>query len=154
ARSYAPSIATARRQRENNEEQPGSVEVLSRDQLNAYPYWSSAFSSQHKDHRYYEIIEDTLHPEFAYRYFVVRDGSGTIRGVQPFFILDQDLLVGASPRLRPLIDALRRLWPRFMRAKTVMAGCVAGEGHLDGGDATTWFANAALLAACIEKHAR
>src|SRR5262249_43993510 len=52
------------------------------------------------------------------------------------------------------IDILRRLRPQFMRTKTMMVGCVAGEGHLDGDDATTWSANAGLLAASIEQHAR
>jgi hypothetical protein len=147
-------MRAAHQQREPVEQRRGRVEVLSRDQLAACLHWRFAFSSQHKDHRYYEIVEDSLHPEFKYRYFVMRDGSDSIRGIQPFFVLDQDLLAGMSPRLAPAIEALRRRWPRFMRAKTLMVGCVAGEGHLDGGDAATWSANAELLAASIEQHAR
>jgi len=38
--------------------------------------------------------------------------------------------------------------------KTMMVGCVAGEGHLDDADETTRAANAKLLAAAIEDHAR
>jgi len=48
--------------------------------------WQRAFASQHKDSRYYEIVEDTLHPEFHYLYFAVRDCGGEIRAIQPSFI--------------------------------------------------------------------
>jgi hypothetical protein len=36
--------------------------------------------------RYYEIVEDTLHPEFHYLYFAIRDCGGEIRTIQPSFI--------------------------------------------------------------------
>ena len=41
----------------------------------------------------------------------------------------------AAP-LQRLVGGLRRLWPRFMRARTLMVGCAAGEGHLDGDEAS------------------
>jgi predicted N-acyltransferase len=31
-----------------------------------------------------------------------------------------------------IIRAIRRVWPRFLLARTLMVGCAAGEGHLDG----------------------
>src|SRR5690349_6063120 len=92
------------------------VEVAERDSLRLLPFWQVAFAAERKDHRYYELIEDTLHPEFDYRYFVIRDESGKAQGVQPFFLADQDILVGLGSRFRPLIGALRKVWPRFMRA--------------------------------------
>jgi hypothetical protein len=132
----------------------GSVEVRSRRELVHCSRWTKAFGSERKDRRFYELVEDTIHPEFDYRYFVIKDDGGEIRAVQPFFILDQDLLVGASPRIGALTRFVRRLWPRWMRLRTLMVGCVAGEGHLDGDDASADGAHARLLAAAIVSHAR
>jgi predicted N-acyltransferase len=131
----------------------GVVEVISRDRLRNCSHWLSAFASQHKDHRYYEIVEDTIHPEFDYWYFVIRDSEGAIRAIQPFFILDQDILAGVGPHFGRLIEATRLLWPRFMYLKTLMVGCVAGEAHLDDGDDQTRNANAQLLNNAIVRHA-
>jgi hypothetical protein len=129
------------------------VEVVVRDDLRRSPRWRLAFANERKDHRYYELVEDTLHPEFDYRYFVMKDAAGQVCAVQPFFLLDQDLLTGARPRFGVLIDALRWMWPRLLRARTLMVGCVAGEGHLDGDEACQR-ACAELLASTITRHAR
>jgi hypothetical protein len=130
------------------------VNVVSRRQLRNCRHWQRAYASQHKDHRYYEIIEDTIHPEFDYRYFAIRNDQGEIHAIQPFFILDQDILAGARPYCGRLIAAIRLLWPRFMFMKTMMVGCVAGEAHLDCGDDSTRAANVELLAGAIVRHAR
>jgi len=118
---------------------PRCLEVIARDDLQRCPRWQVAFANERKDHRYYELVEDTLHPEFEYRYFVLKDTVGQVSAVQPFFLLNLDLLVGASPRYRVLIDVARWMWPRLMRARTLMVGCVAGEGHLDGDEACNWY---------------
>jgi hypothetical protein len=132
----------------------GSVEVVSRLEAMQCRHWSNALGSDAKDRRYYELVEDTIHAEFDYRYFIVRDWSGEICAIQPFFILDQDLLVGAKPRIGRVTDFIRRLWPRFMRMRTLMVGCVAGEGHLDGQDEFAQRTSARLLASAIVKKAR
>jgi Peptidogalycan biosysnthesis/recognition len=131
----------------------GSLCVISRRELRTCLYWQRAFASQHKDHRYCDLINDTLHPEFDYLYFVLKDVQGEIRAVQPFFILDQDILAGTPPYLRYLIDVIRHPWPRFMFMKTMMVGCVAGEAQLDDGSDSERAASAELLAWEIEKHA-
>jgi Peptidogalycan biosysnthesis/recognition len=131
-----------------------SVVVISRHQLADCPHWQRAFSSQHKDHRYYEIVAETLHREFKYLFFAIRGSQGEIRAIQPFFILDQDILVGLRPYLGRLIDAVRLRWPRFMYLTTIMIGCVAGEAHLDCADESTCAADIALLAGAIVAHAR
>jgi hypothetical protein len=130
------------------------VDVVSRQELQDCPRWRCAFAAQHKDRRYYEITEDTLHPEFDYRYFIITNPAGDVAAIQPFFILDQDILAGIHPRFQPLIDTIRRRWARFMRMKTMMVGCVAGEGHLDDGDEQTRAAVAGSLAGAIVRHAR
>jgi hypothetical protein len=130
------------------------VEVVSQRDVKQSRHWANAFGLEAKDRRYYELIEDTIHDEFDYRYFVVRDAGGEICAVQPCFVLDQDLLVGAKPRVRLLADLIRRVWPRFMRARTLMVGCAAGEGHIDGENETDQRASAQLLASSILDEAR
>jgi hypothetical protein len=129
------------------------LEVAARGDLQTCTRWQVAFANERKDHRYYELVEDTLHPDFDYRYFVIKDTAGRVCAVQPFFLMDLDLLVGASPRFGGLIDAIRRIWPRLMRARALMVGCVAGEGHLDG-DEACHRAGAELLASTIAEHTR
>jgi hypothetical protein len=128
------------------------VEVVSRSELAYCRHWSSAFADTRKHRGYYELVEDTIRQGFDYRYFVIRDALGEVQAVQPFFMLDQDMLAG-SRTIAPLIAAVRRLWPRFLKLRTLMVGCTAGEGHLDG-DEGARADNARALAAAIRAHAR
>jgi Peptidogalycan biosysnthesis/recognition len=130
------------------------VNVISRQQLQSCLHWQRAFAAQHKDRRYYEIVEDTIHPEFDYWYFAIRDQQGEIQAIQPFFILDQDILAGVHPHFSRLMHAIRLQWPRFMFMKTMMVGCAAGEAHLDGRDEPAGVAIAQSLAGAIVEHAR
>jgi hypothetical protein len=131
-----------------------TVEIWTRRDVADDPHWSRAFVNQRKDCRYYELIEDTINPEFEYRYFVFKDGTGTIRAVQPFFVLDLDLLIGAGPRYGSLIKRVRRFCPRFMRLRTLMVGCAAGEGHLDAADEGGRHAIVQVLRLAIHRLAR
>jgi hypothetical protein len=131
-----------------------NVKIISRRELRHCRQWQRAFASQHKDSRYYEVVEDTIHPEFHYLYFAARDCGGEIRAIQPFFVLDQDILAGLRAYCGGVIDAIRRRWPRFMVMKTMMIGCVAGEAHLDDAGEVVRVATTELLAAEIIGHAR
>lgn len=133
--------------------QHGSVGLVSRTELRRCHHWKRAFVGKRKDHRYYELVEDTLQQGFDYRYFAVKDAHGEVRAVQPFFILDQDLTIGVSPKIAVLIKSIRCVWPRCLMMRTLMVGCAAGEGHLDG-DELSLHANARLLASAIVAHAR
>jgi hypothetical protein len=135
-------------------DQKGGVEITSRDALSRCPHWARAFASKRKDHRYYEIVEETIPQGFEYRYFAIKDEHGKVRAVQPFFIHDQDLLEGISPRARWVVAGMRRAWPRFMRMRTLMVGCVAGEGHLDDADGMSSDWQVRLLASTLVRHAR
>ena len=107
-----------------------SCHVVSRADLHRYPLWRSTFSALRKDHRYYEILEDTLHHNaFDYRYFVITDATGDALAIQPFFLMDQDMLEGVAS-MAPVLACIRKLLPRFMTVRTLMVGCAAGEGHL------------------------
>ena len=136
-----------------DEPQRRSVDVLARADLADLPHWRGAFAGSRKDHRFYELVEDTILQGFDYRYFAIRDADGAIRAIQPFFILDQDLLAGAAGRMRRVVDAVRRIWPRLLVLRTMMVGCAVGEGCLDGCDASH-AANARILAPAILRHAR
>ena len=119
------------------------VTVATRDQLAACPRWTRAFASQYKDHRFYELLEDTV-AQFEYRYLLLRDAKGDVCSIQPFFIVDQDLVAGI-PGVGHIAGLMRRLWPRFMRLRTMMVGCAAGEGHVDAGDDRSHAMIASLL---------
>src|SRR5436190_2716017 len=132
----------------------GRVDIVARRELEDLPEWRKAFADVRKDHRYYELVEDTLEQGFDHRYFLVRDASGSIVAIQPFLLLDQDLLAAASPRIGAIAGRLRRAWPRFLRLRTLMIGCAAGEGHLGGHDEAGRQLAARVLAGGVLRHAR
>src|SRR5262245_63969234 len=106
---------------------PGpAVRIAWRGEIADLPHWQSAFANERKDHRYYELVEDTLTDGFKYGYLVVEDDHAA-RAIQPFFLVDQDLLAGMSAGVKKILVRVRSLWPRFMRARTLMVGCAAGE---------------------------
>ena len=123
----------------------GVVSVATLEQLAALPEWERAFAHQRKDRRYYEVVEETILQGFDYRYFVLQDRQGEVRAVQPFFLLNQDLLQGSGPLLQRWAAKLRKLFPRCLTIRTLMVGCAAGEGHLCHEDA----GNAAWIADCL-----
>jgi hypothetical protein len=130
----------------------GTVKIASRREIALLPHWKTAFAGERKDNRFYELLEDTLRDGFDYGYFVIRDNKD-VCAIQPYFVLDQDLVAGVDRHAKKLIGRIRRLWPRFMRARTLMVGCVAGEGHLDG-DELSQKANAELLSRSLHRLAR
>lgn len=131
-----------------------SVEVVTRAELDSCAAWRSMFAGERKDYRYYEIIEDTLPDNLEYRYFAVRDDAGRIRAVQPFFLLDQDIVEGVKPAYVRWVSSVRRVNPRFLKLRTLMVGCSAGEGHLACADNLPATVIAELLSRDIVKHAR
>jgi hypothetical protein len=129
------------------------VEVCSRAALPEYEHWKSAFMWERMDHRFYELVEDTITQGFEYQYFIIRDTNGAVQAIQPFFVLDQDLLAGSSPTTQQLVNQLRLIWPRLLKMRTLMVGCSVGEGHLDG-DGASHQSTAGQLASAIVGHAR
>jgi hypothetical protein len=103
---------------------------MSRADLARCNCWRHAFADKRKDSRYYELVEDTIREGFEYKYFAIEDEHREVIAIQPFFLLDQDLVAGVNPKIRVLIDSIRRVWPRFLKMRTLMVGCVAGKGTL------------------------
>jgi predicted N-acyltransferase len=126
--------------------------VVSRGELENCSVWRSMFAASRKDHRYYEILEDTVRDRFDYRYFVITDENDDTLAVQPFFVMDQDMLEGVAALAKPLA-AVRRVFPRFLLMRTLMVGCSAGEGHLASSPRISAEEIAATLAANIVRHA-
>jgi predicted N-acyltransferase len=110
---------------------PGGIAtVLGRGDLARSGEWRVAFRDQCKDHRYYELIEQTLANDFEYQYLLLRDSSATVRGIQPFFFVQQNLVEGVPGGIRRVVDFLRRKFPKFLTLRVLMVGCAAGEGHI------------------------
>jgi hypothetical protein len=121
--AIGPAVSSARRD-------SFSISVLSRAELSGCAPWASTFTDQRKDHRYYEILDDTLRGNFEYRYFAIVDRNDHVRAVQPFFLVDQDILEGLGAERIDWIASVRRFYPRFLKLRTLMVGCSAGEAHL------------------------
>jgi len=107
-----------------------SISVVSRAELSGCAPWTSTFTDQRKDYRYYEILDDTLRGHFEHRYFAIVDSRGHTRAIQPFFLVDQDILEGLGAERVYLISLVRRFYPRFLKLRALMVGCSAGEAHL------------------------
>ncbi len=107
----------------------GQARILSLAAVRTLAEWPEALRAQAKDHRFYELIEETLHCGFEHHYLVLEDDAGTIRGVQPLFFVQQNLVEGV-PALRAVVEFVRRRFPRFLTMRLLMVGCAAGAGHL------------------------
>ena len=106
--------------------------VALRDEVRASPLWQQAFAKSRKDRRYYDIVEDTMHPEITHRYLMISDSHGHAGSVQPFFVHAIDMCEGVQGKAKSWIESIRRFWPSFLKTRVLMVGCVAGEGALDG----------------------
>jgi hypothetical protein len=129
------------------------VDVLSPADVRQCRRWKRVLVSQRKDHRYYAIVDETIRQGFNYRYFAIRDNSGDVRAIVPFFQLEVDLVAGLPQRVRRAAELLRRGWPRFMQMPAIMVGCAAGEGHLDDPDELSHAEQAQRLSESIMRHA-
>ena len=122
----------------------GVAKIATLADLQGSEAWKRAFQDKCKDHRYYEIIEQTLANDFEYRYMLLEDQAGYVRAIQPIFFVRQNLVEGVPGKLRTIVDLVRRKFPRFVTMRVLMVGCAAGEGHLGACDANDepWAAQA------------
>ncbi len=88
------------------------------------------FRDRCKDHRFYEIMAQTLETDFQYEYLILEDSSGKVRAIQPLFFVRQNVCEGLSGRMRRIVDHLQRRFPRFLTMRLLMVGCAAGESYL------------------------
>jgi predicted N-acyltransferase len=120
------------------------AKIVTSSELRNRSAWQRAFHNKCKDHRYYEIVEETLKSGFEYHYLVLKDDSGNVRAIQPVFFLRQNLIEGVPGKISSIVDRLRKVFPRFLTMRVLMVGCTAGMGDLDASDEKdeTWVANA------------
>lgn len=123
-----------------------AVSVLTLAEVRELPEWKTAFQERAKDSRYFELVEETINPEFEYRYLAVHDSKGGVLAIQPFVLLDQDILEGAGARAKAIAKKLRNVWPSFARIRVLMVGNAAGPGYLQPADPERKAAAARILA--------
>src|SRR6266516_3012230 len=132
----------------------GLARILTRAELQNCDAWKRAFRNKCKDHRYYEIVEETLEGDFEHHYLVLQDDSGNVRAIQPVFFVRQDIVEGVPGKIRSVVDLIRKKFPRFLTMRVLMVGCAAGTGDLGARDEkdALWVANA--LQASLRTYAR
>jgi predicted N-acyltransferase len=132
----------------------GVVKVVTLAELRNCHAWKPAFERKCKDHRYYEIIEETLTDGFEHHYLVIEDDSGKQRAIQPVFFVRQNLVEGVPGKISSIVDRVRGFFPRFLTMRVLMVGCAAGTGDLGACEKSEepWVAHA--LRASVRTYAR
>src|SRR6266516_803473 len=132
----------------------GFAKITSLADLQNCDPWPRAFRNKCKDHRYYEIVEETLEGDFEHHYLLLEDQAGTIRAIQPAFLVRQNLVEGVPGKIRSVVDVIRKIFPRFLTVRVLMVGCAAGTGDLGACDKKdeSWVAQA--LQANLRPYAR
>jgi hypothetical protein len=123
----------------------GRAYVVEPAALRGSAEWEYITAGKRKDHRLLQIISETIIQDFSYRYLVMEDQKGRVRGIQPFFLIQQDLLGGKSGVPKKALDSIRTVLPRFLTMKTLMVGLTVGEGALGARtEDAEWISNALL----------
>src|SRR5437870_10221886 len=132
----------------------GAAKVVTLAELQNCGAWKRALQNKCKDHRYYEIVEETLQNDFEHHYLLLEHKSGNVRAIQPVFFVRQNLVEGVPGKIRSAIDGVRKILPRFLTMRVLMVGCAAGTGDLGGCDQRdeAWVASALL--ASLRTYAR
>jgi hypothetical protein len=92
--------------------------------------WADGLRHQANDHRYYELTQDALGHQFEHYYLLLQDKAGKTRAIQPFLMVNQDLVTGMPKAFRRGMDKVRQKFPAALVMRMLMVGCSAGEGHL------------------------
>jgi hypothetical protein len=132
----------------------GVAKVVTLAELQNCGAWRRAFKNKCQDHRYYEIVEETLQNDFEHHYLLLEDSLGNVRAMQPVFFVRQNLVEGVPGKIRSVVDVVRKILPRFLTMRVLMIGCAAGTGDLGACDQRdeAWVASALL--ASLRTYAR
>jgi len=95
-----------------------------------YETWIGCFENKAVDHRYYEIVHESLKNQFGHYYLLLKDSAELTRAIQPFLVVSQDLVTGTPPFVRNPVTWIRNFVPGFLKLRMLMVGCSAGEGEL------------------------
>ena len=132
----------------------GAVKVVTLAELQNCEAWKRAFRNKCKDHRYYEIVDETLEGDFEHHYLLLEDDFGNVRAVQPVFFVRQNLVEGMRGKTRSVVDFVRKKFPRFLTMRVLMVGCAAGTGDLGACDDANEKWTARALFAVLRTYAR
>ena len=121
----------------------GVAKIVTRSELVHHEAWQRAFHNKCQDHRYYEIVEETVEGGFEHRYLLLEDDSNKTRAIQPVFFVRQNLVEALPAKISSMVDRVRKVFPRFLTMRVLMVGCAAGTGDLSAGEEKdeTWLAN-------------
>lgn len=108
----------------------GTARIVKPADARKLDVWQHAFEGKYKDHRYYALIEETLSNDFDFRYLLVEDDDGNVRGIQSIFFVRQNLVEGVRGAFRSIVEGVRKTFPRFLTMRVLMIGCAAGAGEL------------------------
>src|SRR5213595_1298324 len=134
--------------------QRGIAKVLTLAELQNCAAWQRALQNKSKDHRYYEIVEETLECGFEHYYLLIEHNPGDVRAVQPVFFVRQNLVEGVPGKIRAVVDTIRKIFPRFLTMRVLMVGCAAGTGDLGACDKSDEAWTAQALRASLRTYAR
>jgi predicted N-acyltransferase len=112
----------------------GVAKVLALAELQNCGAWKRALQNKCKDHRYYEIVQETLQCGFEHHYLLIEDHAGQVRAIQPVFFVRQNLVEGVRGKVRSMVGTIRKVFPRFLTMRVLMVGCGAGAGDLGACD--------------------
>ena len=135
----------------------GTAEIFARTTDVDPQLWADAFGDHPKDFEYYRLIEETMTDHFTYRYLVLRDTKGVPAALQPLLIVDQDLSASSNGGILRAVKLIRRIAPRFLQTRMLMAGCLVGDGKLgllpgaNAQQAAEWLGEALVLLAKQER---
>src|SRR5947208_1092089 len=132
----------------------GTARILTLSGVRDLEAWKRAFQDKCKDHRYYELIDETLANEFEYHYALLEDDSGNVRAIQPIFFVRQNLVEGMRGAFRKIVDLVRKTFPQFLTMRVLMIGCAAGAGDLGVCDSNDERWTAEALGATLRNYAR
>jgi len=120
------------------------AKVLQLRELKTCDAWKRVLQNKCQDHRYYEIVEETLECGFEHHYLLLADASGDVRAIQPLFFVQQNLVEGVRGKIRSIVEGIRKVFPHFLTMRVLMVGCGAGTGDLGACDERDepWVANA------------
>lgn len=108
----------------------GRAEVANRIPESEAATWAAGLQHEANDHRYYELTHDALGHQFEHYYLLLKDHAGNTRAIQPFLMVNQDLVTGMPAPIRRGVAKLRQHFPSALIMRMLMVGCSAGEGHL------------------------
>lgn len=135
----------------------GSAELFGRASEISAEVWDDAFGQSLKDFAYYQLIEETMTDHFTYRYLLLKNAADDVVALQPLIVSDQDLTASSGPTVLKIVCAVRRLLPRFLQTRMLLAGCLVGDGNLGvvpGNDPARAAALLAEALLAVAKHER